>query len=823
MKERGGPVTVGFVRVPALLAVAMVLLCCPALAHGAGLQDETAGGAALAPAADTGPDLSISMRNESRTFKSGLSAAEEKLPTELVRLARAGQEHGSAVTTRAAPPAGPAAEFVPALPEPSTAHTSDGALQVYVYVWLKDGVSTRVVDPYAGVTDRDEERHVAAAWVRIDRLCDLASLTDVRRIESVTSPVVYAGSIASESDVILKTAAVRAETGYGGEGMKVGIVSDSADQWREAVASGDLPPTVRVLYDIEGIDEGTAMLEVVHDTAPGADLYFHSGLPNKLTFVTAISALVEAGCDIVCDDIGWFDEPYFEDGYVASYVHDVVETEDLIYVSAAGNDALGHYEGVFRDDGRGSHLFSEGSNLIRAVVEPPAEGTQSRLLQIFLQWDEPWGRASSDYDLFLLTEEGNRFVEIANSSMVQDGDDVPMEEIAVEYFGDEPGVVYLSVALQDGEPHTLEIFIPTGGFFDDPAATPGDAVFGHPAVPGVVAVGAVRADDPTEIEIFSSEGPATITRPALEVRPKPDICGLDRTQITGAGGFGKQFYGTSAAAPAVAGVIATVWGIRRDTSPAGVREALYETAVDLGEPGWDPVYGHGRADALSMFDALSASPTNLSLFFVPAAAEVRAGEEAEVGLTMDRTPAALLGYSITATLSDPAVGEITGVSFPGWVQEEEHTALPADTVRINATGQPPRSQPDGVALCTLTVRGDAAGTTDVAAGPESRVTGPGEGEYVLEITPARLMVMSAPVRPFPRPDGGTYPPPTDPDGDGLYEDVDGDGVLTMEDVTVYAGNLVFIRDNQPLEVFDFDKNGRIGFSDVNTLYRMVQQ
>lgn len=815
--------TVGYARALALAlaAAALLLICCPAQAHDTGLQDRNAG-ASVTPGGDVSLHLLLSMKNESRTFKSGLSVAEEKLPTGLVHLARVGPGYEPSSTTRAAPTARPVTEeFVPALPQ--TANADDGALQVYVYIWLKDGTSTEVVDPYADVTDRDEERHVAAAWVRADRLGDLASRDDVTRIESVTPPVVYAGSVESESDVILGTAAVRATTGYGGEGMKVGIISDSADQWHEAAASGDLPPTVRVLYDIDSIDEGTAMLEVVHDTAPGADLYFHSGLPNKLTFVTAISALVEAGCDVICDDIGWFDEPYFEDGYVASYVREVVEDEDLVYVSAAGNDAQGHYEGAFRDDGRGYHLFSEGSTLLRAVVEPPVDGMQASLLQIVLQWGEPWGRASSDYDLFLVAREGNRYVEIANSSRVQGGDDVPMEEIILEYFGDEPGVVYLSVALQDGEPRTLEMFIPSGGYFDDAAATPEDAIFGHPAVPGAVAVGAVMVDDPTEIEFFSSEGPSTITWPISEVREKPDVCGVDRTRVTGAGGFGTRFFGTSAAAPAVAGAIATVWGIKRDMTPAEVREALYESAVDLGEPGWDPVYGHGRADASAMLRALSASPANLSLSFVPATAEIGAGEETEISLTMDRAPAALLGYTITLALSDPAVGEITGVVFPEWVLDEDHTALPDDMVRINATGQPPRSQPGGVALCTLTVQGDDAGTTEVMPGPESRVTGPDGGEYVLEITPARLTVMSAQVRPFPRPDGGTYPPPTDLDGDGLYEDVDGDGALTREDARVYARNLRFIRDHQPIEAFDFDKDGRVGFSDVNMLYRMVQQ
>ncbi|WP_209628819.1 S8 family serine peptidase [Methanofollis sp. W23] len=808
-----------YARVGAFV-VAMLLFCCPVQAQGTGLQEGTVEETARAPDGDR--SLHLLMKNESGTFKSGLSSAEEKLPTELVQHARAG--YGSAMTTRAAPPARPTTEFVPVLPQSSTTRADDGVLQVYLYIWLKDGVSTEVVDPYVReVTDRDEDRHVAAAWVRVDRLKDLASLEDVRRIESVTPPVVYTGPISGESDAVLGTAEVRAETGYGGEGMKVGIISDSADQWQEAAASGDLPPSVRVLYDIDGIDEGTAMLEVVHDTAPGASLYFHSGLPNKITFVSAVAALAEAGCDVVCDDIGWFDEPYFEDGYVASYVHEAVENEDLVYVSAAGNDALGHYEGDFRDDGHGYHLFSEESTLIRAVVDPPIDGMQTTLLQVVLQWDEPWGHASSDYDLFLVTREGNRFVEIANSSRVQDGDDVPMEEIMVEYFGEAPGEVYLSVALHEGEPRTLEMFVLGGGFFDDPAATPGDSVFGHPAVPGVVAAGAVRADDPTEIEFFSSEGPATVTRPRREVRSKPDVCGVGMARVSGAGGFGKAFYGTSASAPAVAGAVATVWGIHRDRTPAEVREALYESAVDLGDPGWDPVYGHGRVDAPAMLNALSTPSTNVSLSFVPATAEIGAGEETEIDLTMDQVPAALLEYAITLTISDPAVGEVTGVSFPAWIQDKTHTPLPDDRVRINATGNPPRAQTGGVALCTLTVQGEEAGTTAFTVGPDPVVTGPGGERYVLETTPARLTVMSAHVRPFPRPDGGTYPPPTDQDGDGLYEDLNGDGVLTTEDVEVYAGNLQFIRDRQPIEAFDFDRDGRVGFSDVNTLYRMVQQ
>jgi len=74
-----------------------------------------------------------------------------------------------------------------------------------------------------------------------------------------------------------------------------------------------------------------------------------------------------------------------------------------------------------------------------------------------------------------------------------------------------------------------------------------------------------------------------------------------------------------------------------------------------------------------------------------------------------------------------------------------------------------------------------------------------------------------PVVPFP----GYEEMPTDPNVDGLYEDVDGNGVVGFNDVVVYFANLRFVEENQPLAAFDYDGNGRIGFNDVIVLYGMV--
>ena len=47
------------------------------------------------------------------------------------------------------------------------------------------------------------------------------------------------------------------------------------------------------------------MLEIVHDLAPGAELYFHDCGDNMLAFNAGIDELVASGCKVICDDISW--------------------------------------------------------------------------------------------------------------------------------------------------------------------------------------------------------------------------------------------------------------------------------------------------------------------------------------------------------------------------------------------------------------------------------------------------------------------------------------------------------------------------------------
>jgi hypothetical protein len=232
-------------------------------------------------------------------------------------------------------------------PASSVSPASDGRVAgdlVYVYVYLKPPAGTQTIGPYVwGVTDRDEENHLAVAWVEVKDLETLASLEAVRTIRTVMPPLVRMGSVTTEGDGIHRTSDVRANYSQNGSGIKVGIISDGVDSWTDARDSGDLPASLTVLSNATGGDEGTAMLEIVHDMVPEAGLYFHDCGANVVAFNNAIDALVTAGCDVICDDIGWITEPFFEDGIIASNLTSVLASNDIIYASSAGNAGQRHY------------------------------------------------------------------------------------------------------------------------------------------------------------------------------------------------------------------------------------------------------------------------------------------------------------------------------------------------------------------------------------------------------------------------------------------------------------------------------------------------
>lgn len=69
------------------------------------------------------------------------------------------------------------------------------------------------------------------------------------------------------------------------------------------------------------------------------------------------------------------------------------------------------------------------------------------------------------------------------------------------------------------------------------------------------------------------------------------------------------------------------------------------------------------------------------------------------------------------------------------------------------------------------------------------------------------------------PDTTRYP--ADLDGDGKYEDLNGNGVLDFSDLLLYFNNMDWIGTNQPEGIFDYNGNGNIDFNDLMILFDRI--
>lgn len=83
---------------------------------------------------------------------------------------------------------------------------------------------------------------------------------------------------------------------------------------------------------------------------------------------------------------------------------------------------------------------------------------------------------------------------------------------------------------------------------------------------------------------------------------------------------------------------------------------------------------------------------------------------------------------------------------------------------------------------------------------------------------ARLAGWDGISEPEPVPLPGMSATPTDPDGDGIYEDLDGNGNVDFADVTLFFGQMEWVSAHEPVSLFDHNGNGRIDFANITALY-----
>jgi subtilisin family serine protease len=453
------------------------------------------------------------------------------------------------------------------------------------------------------------------AHIPVRALSQVAAHPDVDHIAPAAEPAVRMVDT-SEGDVAHRAATIRANGSVDGTGVKVGVISDGVDSLAAVQASGDLP-AVTVLPGLLGAGtEGTALLEIVHDLAPGAELLFATGRGGVPAFAASVNALAAAGADVIVDDLFYVTEAVLQDDGLAGTMTTAANA-GVVVISAVGNagnlisGTAGVWEGDWNDsgvlfDGFPMHDFGGGAtdNTILADTN----------LSFTLQWSDPLGGSGNDYDLLLFDPLGNL---IDCSDDIQNGSGFPFEEILSTSANDTGN--RLVILLFSGSARYLHLNANRGELA---IATDGQ-IFGHSAAPGVIGVAAAHVsqasapdggfDGSEWVQSFSSEGPrrvfhdlfgAEITPGNLlatggELRQAPTLTAADCVS-TQTPGF-STFCGTSAAAPHVAAIAALLLEI--DPS-ADVAAALTGSALDLETPGVDSLSGHGMADAFAAAEAV---------------------------------------------------------------------------------------------------------------------------------------------------------------------------------------------------------------------------
>ena len=542
------------------------------------------------------------------------------------------------------------------------------------------------------------------ARVPVRSLQRIATLPFVRFIRLPSYARRHAGTVVTEGDAIHASNLARAQFGIDGTGVKVGVISDGikgvfetkCQNCRAAsggpVSSGDLPETegtrrngvlvssqggvvsesFRSDADLEDTHsffqpcafrgagaEGTALLEIVHDLAPGAELAF-ANADTSLSFNAAVNALAAVN-DVVVDDLGFLGEPADGQSSVSRNTAAALNNPQnriRTYITSVGNAANDHYFGAYVDSGQDGraisgigtsgrlHLFqrtNETTDVLGLgdqpydVISLPTNGE----VVVVLTWNDPAGQSANNYDLYLVDDDTGAVV--AQSTDLQRGGQDALE--AIDFLNRGEGGLFRIVVQNVGDQaatRNLNMFafqpqcavdgprrLATGRHERHNYNTATRSVLAQSDAGGspvsVISVGAIcsasaaaasvfaGSDAPSEscndpghstIQFFSSQGPT------LDGRPKPDISAIDGVAVTGAGRFPSTFFGTSAAAPHVAGIAALALQVapclRSGTTGAldtvaartTLRDVIVTSADPIGNPVANMTFGSGLANAL---------------------------------------------------------------------------------------------------------------------------------------------------------------------------------------------------------------------------------
>jgi hypothetical protein len=552
-----------------------------------------------------------------------------------------------------------------------------------------------------------------SGWLPVTQIETAAARSELHSIRAAMARA-RSGAVTSQGDFAQRSSVLRSTyPTLDGTGVTVGAISDSYNCYpvyaqnhvsasgpagyasngflataSTDVASGDLPSTVTVVQEASCMsygaptqlpfgDEGRAMLQIVHDVAPGASLAFYTAENGEAAFASGITALAaNAHAKVIVDDVGYFDEPFFQDGVIAQAI-DTVVSQGVAYFSAAGNDGSDSYENTAptfltrstTPPNSGEYLLNfdnSGATTVTTLSVGIPALQQGELVALVLQWDQPYVTgasgspgASSHLDLCVTGSGSDTIINLSGTTVTCTGPNStgvdPVQVLIVSNPANAAAAtaaetINVSIGLADGTaaPGRVKLAVEGGGlqvkFNNVTAYVKNPTLQGHPGAAGAAAVGAAAfyqtpgcGTTPATIEYYSSQGGSPIlfdtsgTRLATPVvRAKPNFVGPDGGNNTFLGfqiAAGRDtsavaqcannasypnFFGTSAASPHAAAIAALMLQANSTVTPAQIYAALQTTALPMSTTASD-LSGAGFIQADAALAALPPGAPTLTL------------------------------------------------------------------------------------------------------------------------------------------------------------------------------------------------------------------
>jgi hypothetical protein len=621
-------------------------------------------------------------------------------------------------------------------------------------------------------------------WLPVDQLDAASTLTELHAMRAAM-PRTRSGAVTSQGDYAQNSDLVRSQNALTGSGITVGVISDSFNCYSVYAAngvpaagnagyanngfnttaagdvmSGDLPSSVNLVsagtnpstpgeancmnygapIQLPFGDEGRAMMQIIHDVAPGAGLAFHTAENSEADFAAGIVALAApiasggGGAKVIVDDVGYFDEPFFQDGLVAQAINNVF-AQGVAYFSSAGNNGTLAYDNnapSFATAGSGQNAgeqllnFNQAGGAVSTTlpVSIPAL-IPGEFVAILAEWDQPYvtgapnsGGATSSIDLCIEGAMGNDIINKLNpngslgSATCTGGNALgadPVQMMVVYNRADAAGNssaetlnIVVGLVGPSTAPGRIKIVVDDDGRGSKITqfATNSGTLQGHPGAAGAAAVGATFfANTPScglaapILEAFSSAGgdpilfDATGKPQTAEFRQKPDFVGpdggndtflgftlasagiTDTSTVTGCQNNANfpNFFGTSAAAPHVAGIAVLLLQADPSLTPTQIYTVLQQSATPIGatptpaNPNYAAGYGFVQADvaARKIPAILPAAPTltlGMSSIVLGSSTTLTWSSANNQGCTASGTWAGALAASGMQNVSPTAVG-----------------------------------------------------------------------------------------------------------------------------------------------------------------------